>query len=214
MAMSQSQSSSSTPDDYEKQIRLPRPQADTFTRFACLVLNHLQDNLQPLPGRAVNIFNAPERKDFRIYETPLSPVSPAVKQVGLGSLENMSEIRVEIIVWKKVTYRKKSYNIECVAEVYEADETAAGGKKPMSVEGRVLEFVMAVGWSVGEQEFSGDYDAFSFQDILKKLRKSSGRNWNMWGERRTVEEEREIDRGEANVFKNGRPVLRSQDGVS
>jgi hypothetical protein len=220
MAMSQPQSSSSTPDGYEKQIRLPRHQADTFTRFACLVLNHLQDNLQPLPGHAVDIFNVPERKDFRLYETRLSPDSPAVKQVGLGSLENMSEIRVEIIVWKKVTYRKKSYNIECVAEAYEFDGTAAGGKKPMSVEGKVLEVVMTVGWSVGEQDFSGDYDAFNFRDILKKLRKSSERNWNMWGERRTVEEEREIDREEANVFKTVAPCcvrrmvfLRMPNGV-
>ncbi|PMD32793.1 hypothetical protein L207DRAFT_609415 [Hyaloscypha variabilis F] len=220
MAMSQPQSSSSTPDGYEKQIRLPRHQAETFTRFACLVLNHLQDNLQPLPGHAVDIFNVPERKDFRLYETRLSPDSPAVKQVGLGSLENMSEIRVEIIVWKKVTYRKKSYNIECVAEAYEVDGTAAGGKKPMSVEGKVLEVVMTVGWSVGEQDFSGDYDAFNFRDILKKLRKSSERNWNMWGERRTVEEEREIDREEANVFKTVAPCcvrrmvfLRMPNGV-
>jgi hypothetical protein len=83
---SQAQSLPGSPQDYTNQIRRPHPSADYQTQLACFLLNHLQENLEPLIGRDTNFFNVPYRIHHTLYSHGISSLSQAATLVGLESL--------------------------------------------------------------------------------------------------------------------------------
>ena len=204
MATQQAQSPPDSPQGYTNQVRLPRSDSHYFTRLACLLLNHLQDDLAPLSGRGTNFFNVSRTHNYLLYERRFSSDSQAAERVGLDSLMNLHDIKIKIVVHKNIDDTYKSYQIEAIADCY--DSPHVPGRAPPStmwVGGKRLHVAICIGWKVDALAFSLDHDTMDWPDALRYLRRASKKIFNRYGEYRSDEEAMRVVREQSPMFAIG-----------
>ncbi|KAN0115245.1 hypothetical protein V8E51_004789 [Hyaloscypha variabilis] len=188
---SQAQSLPGSPQGYTNQIRRPHPSADYQTQLACFLLNHLQENLEPLIGRDTNFFNVPYRIHHTLYSHGISSLSQAATLVGLESLGQLFAIHVNIRVHKYIG-GEKNYLVEAIAEGHDTPGNVPLGEV-ISCGGKKLRAAVCIGWKVIDEHFGSGIDDMCWNDVLTLLRKASKKVYNQFGELRSDEEAAQVD---------------------
>jgi hypothetical protein len=157
------------------------------------LLNVLQEDFPCHLGREATFFNAERRNTWPLFKASLSPNSLQVQAVGLDSLTKLDEVQILIQIRKNTTEGDKFYQVEVITHCLERDAKANGGERVIKSQEKSLNILFGIGWMVkGESRFAGDFDEMRFSHVLTLLKRASHSRWNMYGERRSEEEERQV----------------------
>lgn len=100
----------------------------------------------------------------------------------------LESIKISFRVWKTIEQSEKHYRVEASATCVDRDDgILLQGRDPLHAS-------VSVNWYIPEDEDDQDMNDMEWKALLRLLRRGAKRSFNQYGERRSREEEDEIDR--------------------
>ncbi|KAE9375801.1 hypothetical protein N431DRAFT_454409 [Stipitochalara longipes BDJ] len=170
-------------------------------RLQCILMNHLQEELQINPHAPQQFFAPNKVTEQLIYHKSLPIEDLCLDYFGLTFLPGINNVDISIYIWKEVsnsieaTMGHKHYRIDALAICFDKNGTMIE-----AMFGDMCKGFLTIDWFNDKDPRAFDFDNMTFEDLLQLLRRTAMRNFDEEGNVRTPAEQARRDEQLGELF--------------